>query len=328
MEQKDLEILMASLAGQNPSIEIAKNIGEPKDPRKPIPDIIMKFANISTAQPGDDIYTFSPVVPTDYVHLVSAAGEITQQSVSPLTPSIMSFVDAISPEKYISFPEYLKRKENAFARVKRDINTALNSWEVAKVIGLMSAAATSASNLFTPDSGSTRFRYSNLVDMVEATMDYGSKPVLICGSSVWKDIFMADWLENKYQSVEEAFNRLGIEVIRIGLGASARTYSLNDADVSGGYVVTEILPANVAYLVNTSDVDGEKPMEFVRKDVSSISAFGGIAVEAGDKPQRALMISGQPKQVGSTNYLAFGVIGMEELAMAWTNKYCVAKFTK
>ena len=72
------------------------------------------------------------------------------------------------------------------------------------------------------------------------------------------------------------------------------------------------------------------PILFVRKKLDSISMLGGVMSEAGDMPERLVITSNNPVSVlsGSNRYLAVGVTGFEELAIAVTNPYALACFTR
>jgi hypothetical protein len=196
------------------------------------------------------------------------------------------------------------------------------------VIDLMDTAASGRSNLFTLDSGKTRFDYAKLIDMAEAIMDYGDGLQLVTGSQVYKDIILWDYNDNKNQSLKTAVADLGVEITRVGLKSGARRYNLDD-DNSGGVTGTDVLAANRAYLVATDTAVGN-PILFVRKQIGQIEEFGVLNTEAGNRPQRYIFVSGNPVTVtsGSKRYLAVGFTGMEEFAAACVNPYAIARFTR
>jgi hypothetical protein len=315
---------------QYSQLEVAKIIGEPRDPRKPLPELVELVCDVSYAEPEDYIYYFDVLTPTDRVLTITSTGTVTDVVVTPDTPVAIQFADFSTPNYNVKFTEYAKRKESTLVRVNKTINNSLNSLETYRVVQLLNSAATTAGNLFTPASGQTGFKFPDLIDMKEAVMDFGDKLLLVCGSQIDKDIDLWDWTDNKYHSLKEAFDSMGVTKLRIGLKSGARSFDFDDDAVSGGEVTTSILPANVAYLVATSDVDGYKPFIFVRKKLDSVAMLGGVVTTNGDKPERLIIASPNPVTLsgGTTKYLAIGVMGFEEIAMAVVNPNAVAKFTR
>lgn len=321
---------LASEIKKYDQLEAARIIGEPKDPRKAYPLIVEKLCQTDTAEPEDYIYYFDVLVPTEQVLVITADGAVTQVNVTPDTPAQMTFIDVATPEYYIKFTDYAKRKENVLARTNRTINVALNSYETWKVIQLLDSAASTSSNEFTLRSGYTRFVYPDLIDMMEAIMDYGDSYVLVTGSQVDKDIVLWNWDDNKYHDLDAAFRALRIEKVRIALGSAARTFDYDTDGASSGasLTTTDILAANVAYLVAV-DTEIGKPLLFVRKKLDSIAILGGVLSQDGTQPERLIFTSPNPITVtGSARYLAVGTTGMEEIAAAVMNPYAVAKFTR
>ncbi len=308
--------------------EISRIIGEPKRPDKEMPFFVEKIATFDTAAPNDYVYSFTAATGTEAIYVTTADGKIVQQEVTPNTPTLMSFVDIQSNEFYIKINKLASAKEKAIAVTKVDIARAMDKYECKYVVELMDTAATAQSNLFTLDSGATRFTYSKAVDMIEAVADYGDGLQLICGSQVYKDIILWDYNDNKYQSLKNALSDAGVEVTRVGLKAGARTFNLDD-DNSGGATSVDVLAANSAYMVAT-DTEMGNPILFVRKEVGAIEGFGNLTTESTNVAQRYIFVSGSPVTVTSGNkrYLAVGFTGMEEFAAACVNPYAIAKFTR
>jgi len=310
-------------------LELARIIGQPVDPRKPYTDLIDLICETDTATPEDYIYYFDVLVETEKIFALSAGGDIQQENVQLDTPAQISFTDLATPEYYLKITDLANRKEDAIARKNKTINRALNAYENYKVIDLLNTAATGIGNTNTLGSGFTRFSFPHLINMLEQVQDYGDSYVLVVGSQIDKDIILWDWNDNKYHSLSEALADLNIKKIRIGLGAAARTFNLATA-ASGGSTPTsvDILATNTAYLVATSTEAG-KPLLFVRKQIDDMKALGGVLAEGGDKPQRLVFVSPNPITVtGTARYLAVGMTGYEQIALAVVNPYAVSKFTR
>jgi len=310
-------------------LEVARIIGQPVDPRKPYTDLVELLCETDTATPEDYVYYFDVLVETEKVFALSAGGDIQQENVTLDTPAQISFTDLASPEYYLKITDLANKKEDAIARKNKTINRALNAYENYKVLSLIDAAAVSASNTVTLGSGYTRFSFPHLIDMLQQVQDYGDNYVLVVGSTIDKDITLWNWNDNKYHNLTEAFNDLNIKKIRIGLGAAARTFNLATS-ASGGSTPTstDIIAATTCYLVALSTEIG-KPVIFVRKQLDDVKTLGGVLQEGGDKPQRLVFVSPNPITItGTARYLAVGMTGYEQVAIAVVNQYACSKFTR
>ena len=312
-------------------LELAKIIGEPKDPRKPYPTIIEKICMTYTADPEDYTYYFDALVDTDKIYLITSNGAVTQEYVSPDTPVLLNYTDVATPEYYIKITDYMNRKESIFARKNATINCAMNAYEIYKMVQLVDAAATGVSHTNTLGSGFTRFSYPHMIDMIEQTQDYGDKNVLLVGAQCDKDIKLWDWNDNKYTSMKAAFDDLSVDKVRISLAGSAAQFDV-DADNSGGLVTTDIMAATKAYLIST-DTELGKPFLFVRKKLDSVKQLGGVMFDTdgtgGDAPERLVFTSPNPVSVvGGSRYLAVSITGYEQITAACVNPYATAMFTR
>lgn len=311
MEEKELKKTQSY-----DSFEIARIMGEPKDPRKPYPELVTLVCDTDTASPDEYVYYFDVLSETDTVYIITATGEITQSNVSPDTPGALSFVDVASPEYYVKLTDLASAKERTLARKVETINRALNAWETYKVITLIDAAVPSG-NKFTLSSGYTRFTYADLVNMIDAVTDYADGYVLIAGTTIDKDIKLWDWNDNKYTSLAAALKDLNVTILR----------QFGSVTIDGG--ATTILDPTYAYLVGTSTQIG-KPLIFVRKQLSDIDLLGGAIFSAGEKPERLVFVSPNPIHAtsGTNRYLAVGVTGFEEIGAAVVNSYALARFIR
>lgn len=299
-------------------LEVAKIMGEPKDPRRPVTDLIAKVCEVDFADPLDYVYFFDVLLETEKIYIVTSSGEITQENVTPDTPALLSFIDVQSPEYFVKLIDLAKAKESVLTRKLKTINRALNAEENYMVINLIDGAIQSGKSI-TLRSGQTKFVYPDLIDMIDLIEDYGSNFVLICGATVAKDIKLWDYDENKYHSLHDALVDLAVEIIRI-----PTTHKVTRDDV-----VTQIIAANVAYLV-ALDTEVGKPITFVRKRLGDIDLLGTAIKSLGDKAERWIFASSQPVTHVSAGkrYLAVGLVGIEEVVIAASNAYAFAKFTR
>jgi len=298
------------------ALEVSRIIGEPRDPRKPYTMLQTKVCDLATAAPEDYTYVFDVLQDTDIVYIITATGELTQSQVTPDSPVLISFIDIVSPEYYVTITDLAKKKEDTLARKTVTINRAMNAYENYLIVNAIDGAVQTA-NFHTLSSGKTGFSYDVLIDMIDGLIDYGDRFVLITGATVAKDIVLWDWTENKYHSLKSALADLDVDIIRVN-----QTVTIDGAS-------TPVINTLKAYLVAT-DTEVGNPILFVRKQLNSIQLLGGVIAEAGDMPERLVITSNNPVSVlsGSKRMLAVGVTGFEELAIAVTNPYALAKFTR
>lgn len=296
-------------------LEIARILGEPRDPRRPYSDLINAICNVDSADPDEYVYYFDVLSETDTIYTTVASG-ITQSNVSPDTPTLLTYVDIASPEYYVKITDLANAKERVLARKTATINRALNAYENYKIITLVEAAVTAQGNVNDLRSGDTRFNYHYIIDMIDQIIDYSENYVLVAGTQIDKDIKLFDWTDNKYNSSLEAFKDLGITVVRVN-----QTVTIDGSS-------TSVLTSTLAYLIGTKTEEPTKPILFVRKRMDDISALGGVVSSTGEKPERLIFVSPNPIQVSTTRYLAVGITGYEQITAAVTNPYALSKFTR
>lgn len=298
------------------ALELARILGEPKDPKKPYPEVVNLVCETDTADPDEYTYYFDVLAETDKVYIITSSGEITQENVSPDTPALMTFIDIASPEYYVKITDLAKAKERTLARKVTTINRALDAWESQKIVALTDAAVP-AGNQFTLTSGASRFTYENLVEMIDAVADYADNYVLLAGTTIDKDIKLWDWNDNKNTSLALALKDLNVQIVR----------QFGNVTTDGSS--SKILSENKAYLYGLVGVSG-KPLLFVRKKLNDIDLMGGAIYENGTKPERLVFVSPNPVHAttGTSRYLAVGLTGYEEIAAAVTNPYAIARFVR
>ena len=312
-------------------LEVARTIGQPLDPRKPVPKIVNAVCNTEIANAEDHTFYFDALLETDKVLVITANGEVVQENVTIDTPVQLTFIDLASPEYYIKLTEWATRKEDVLARKNKTINRALNSYETYKVITLLDAAATTAGNTNTLRSGVTRYQFTDLIIQLQQVQQYGDKYVMPIGADIWKDIVLWDFDDNKFHSPLESLKALDVELVRISLGSGAAQFNLGTGPSGGSggtTAATDILAATTSYLVAT-DTEMGKPLLWVRKNLDQVKTLGGVIAEDGDEIQRVIFASPNPVTVtGTTRYLAIAMTGWEQIAAAVVNANGISEFVR
>lgn len=114
----------------------------------------------------------------------------------------------------------------------------------------------------------------------------------------------------------EAFNDLGIEVIRV------------NQTVTRDGAATAVLASTHAYLVGTLTEKPGKPLLFVRKRMNEIERLGGVITESGDRAERLVFVNPNPVIVSGTRHLAVAMVGYEQYAAATQNTYAISRFIR
>lgn len=307
-------------------LELARTIGEPVDPRRPFPTIVEACAEIETASPDEHVYYFDVLQNTEKVLVITASGAIVQELASSDTPVLMSFIDLATPEFYIKITDLAGAKEKVIARKVKTINRALNSYEEYKIVTLLDAATTSTGNQNTLTSGQTKFRFDNLITLLDDVQDYGDNFVLIEGTTIARDRRLWDFDDNKFHSPAEAMRELGVSTVRM---PTTMNFQYSTGGSAGDLTGTDVLGSTLAYLV-AKDTENGKPLLWVRKQLDAMETLGG-AVNAvdGERPQRLVFVSPNPITVtGTSRFLAVGVTGYENIAAAVTNEKAISEFTR
>ena len=268
---------------QYSTLELARVIGEPVDPRKPYTDIVSSVCEIGSADPNEYVYYYDVLNDTDIVYSIASTGAITSTSVAAANPTLFTFIDVATPEYYVSLPALATAKEATLARKLKTIERALNMYENKYIFTLASAATSTSGFAHTLSSAQMRFSYNDLIKMIQDVVDYGDNYVLYIGSEIDTDIKLWNWNDNKFQSLSQAFTDLGITKIRMGTGNL--TIDTNSP--------ARQLAANKGFLIATSTEVG-KPFLFVRKNLNDIDLLGGAIKSTGERPQRLVFVSPNP----------------------------------
>ena len=299
-------------------LEVARIIGEPKDPRKPYTDIVSAVCVTDYADPDEYVYYFDVLNETDIVYTITSSGAVTSTNVSPDSPAAFTFIDIASPEYYVKITDLASAKEATLARKLKTIERSMNMYETKYIFDLASASTATSGFTRTLTSGTMRFNYANVIDMLQDVVDYGDNYILYVGSTIDADMMKWDWSDNKYASMIAAFKDLGVTKQRMGVG---------NITIDSNAAIRQ-LTATTAYLIARSTEMG-KPFLFVRKNLSDTDLLGAAIKQNGEKPQRLIFASPNPITVaGGNRYLAVGLTGFEEIVAACVNPYAVSKFTR
>jgi len=307
MIEKAKSQMKAAVESSNMFLELAKIWGEPLDPLRPYPRVVELLCSVDTTEAGENTYSFDTDEDAKEVYHIDTNDNVTSTQVTPNAVASVPFVDVLTKEYYVSFTDLLTAKYDVIARKKKTVNRALNADEIKKVM-LITDAAVASGNRVVLASGTTKFTYSNLIQMREYVKDYGDNFVLVVGSQIDHDIILWDYDENKYHSLKQALADLNIQIVRV----------VGNVSIDGSSKA--ILNTNKALLVALNTEAG-KPLAFSRKLLDRVELVGGEVIQ-----QRAIIVSPAIMPVGSNRKPAVGVCGFESIAAVAINTKAFAGF--
>ena len=225
----------------DPVFEIAKTLGDVYDVELPIPEVISAIFRTERAEVGEHVYYLAPEVADKKVLALTSDCIVTQVKVTPRTRTEVTWTDLVSEEYYVCIPDLLKADHNVLQFFGDSIIEAMDRQEVFAVLALVAAGAASTGNVYTLDSGKTKFDYPKLVEMARSVAKYGKNLVLITGADVTTDITLMNYDADKNQAVslESAGVKTWIPVEELTVDVNA--------------VSKTVIAANRAYLVAVSD---------------------------------------------------------------------------
>jgi len=297
----------------DPVFEIAKTLGDVYDVELPIPEVISAIFRTERAEVGEHVYYLAPEVADKKVLALTSDCIVTQVKVTPRTRTEVTWTDLVSEEYYVCIPDLLKADHNVLQFFGDSIIEAMDRQEVFAVLALVAAGAASTGNVYTLDSGKTKFDYPKLVEMARSVAKYGKNLVLITGADVTTDITLMNYDADKNQAVslESAGVKTWIPVEELTVDVNA--------------VSKTVIAANRAYLVAVSDSKNNKPGIFVRRKVEALGAASDTEVIA---KERIAIMSGNMMNVGSNRKISKAIAGFEEYSGTLVNAYTVAQFTR
>lgn len=329
MDEKDLyQKIQQAFPVQTKAMEIAKTIGQPVDPEKPLNiEWMDKICEYVSFESEEHSYYMDTVSETKKVVTMDSTGQIVQEDASPDSEHALTFVDLESPEYIIKLASVLvKSDKSLYARKRKTIEEAMNREEARRTIALLASAASTASHQQGKVSGETKLTMGVVFAMRADVVDYADDLVMICGTTVDNDRVRMEYDENKYHSVKDAFDTLGITPYRVPWSVSVGTQSVSTTS----YSATAVLTATKAYLVGTR-AQGGKPLFFCRKVLNAANILGYPIMkdEEGNKRERIILTSVVPvTKPGDARYRGIGVSGYEQIATAVRNAYAVSEFDR
>ena len=302
------ELVFAS----NREEQIARIINDTYDPELPIAEMITEIFNTGSAEPFEDVYYFTPTLPTKEVYLITTNCEVTHSEVSPSSKATLSFTSAVTKDYWICLDDLLNGDHNVLDLYGQDIIEELNRYEIYAVLALVDAGAVARGNEFAPDSGHTDLKFTKLYEMKKTIRKYGRKLVLITGTNVTEDVDLMDYSEDKNRPISI-------------LDIVDKHIPVESLDVKVGGVTKDVIDDDKAYLVAVSDSKKNKPGYFIRRKLG-----GTMVANAPDTTivakERAIVVSGNLKSVDTVDSFAKGIVGIEQFGAVLTNSYTVAKF--
>jgi hypothetical protein len=292
--------------------QLASVLNESYDPEFPVPELIAAIMNLGTAEPHEHVYYFTPTLPVKKVYILSGSCNVIVQVVAPATRQDLAFSTIVTPDYYICLDELLNGDMNILDLYAEDIQEALNREEIYAVLALVDAAAVARSNVFGLDTGKLKLDYPKLVEMKKAVRKYGKTLVLITGANVTDDVELMQYDANKFSPVNIK------DIVDMWI-------PLESLEVTIDTVVKEVIDADTAYLVAVSDSKKNKPGYFVRRKING-SILAGLSDTTIVNKERAVIVTGTNKPVGSVEKFAKGVCGLEQVGAVLTNAYTCAKF--
>jgi len=247
-----------------------------------------------------------------------SSGSITQTAVTPLSDNELSFTKRNTDEYYVFLDDWFDSKEDVIARRTILIQEALDRIDEYDAIQLIDAAV-DAGNKHTPDSGQTRFRYPNLVDMVKDLENYvsvGMNPAstgiegnltLITGSNITTDILK--WSFDDDKNVYHTLRMAGI----------GNWIPLGTQNVSINGTPTAVMDADTAYLVAPDFTVGRESAHFVRRRTRDVG---------GDQKERLVYVTSGLTQVSTAKKMGWAVIGAQATGGVIVNSKVLSEFNR
>lgn len=302
------------LAGSERELFMARTIGDVYDVELPIPEVISSIARVERAEVGEHVYYLVPTEKTKEVRTISANCTITQTKVTPNTRTEVTWTDLVSEEVYVCLHDWLKADHDVLTFNADAIQEAMDRQEIFSVLALADAGAVAEGNVYTLDSGVTKFDYPKLVDMARSIAKYGKDLVLITGGNVTTDIMLLNYDADKNSSVsifDVVSKHIPIEELKVTIDTVEKT----------------VISPDVALLVAVSDAKMNKSLVVARRKTAQLTELADTEM-ADEAKERVIISSGNGMNVGSARKYAKGFFGAEEYSATSLNDKTYAKFTR
>jgi hypothetical protein len=275
----------------------------------PIDPIIEKIAKVARVDAGEDYEYFTIGPETKTIYTVSNC-TVTQVQVTPDSENDLVFNSYISPEYWVCLEKILEAKYDAIALKTKTANEAFNRKEVKDVLDVAIASAVAQGQTFSNDSGVTSLNIVKLEEMTRALDIYGTKFVLITGSTVGADVRLMQYNADKNQ----AFN-LSLVGIVDWINVPAFQYEHSGTQT--------VLAADKAILVALSDSDDRRPIHFVRRKVRAT-----VGAENTGTKERVVVNLGPRIQVGAVPKMGMSVVVFGQYGTVAPNPYAFAVYQR
>ena len=298
-------------------LEIARVIGAPIDPNLKVPVALAEIADVSTAEPGEEVkYYATEDGNADDIYTADAGGALTLHKLTANAATALSFQGLQSKLEYVLINDVLAGAEGnkpdtgVLGRKKASITRAMDKIEVNRICNaILGIASQEVVKVAAEDI------YDGIKKMIHLVEDYGDNYVLLAGSQC-KEVI------DEYDKVNaDNFH------YRVGIKEMLATNGVKLIKVIGLVNGAKVLATTKMILVaRDSSLAQGKPIIFVRRRVSPEIAKMMNAEDA----ERLISVAQAPSIIdGTNNLLGYGVFGFESIieaivnyrALAWTDEF-------
>lgn len=292
--------------------QLAMVINQAYDVEFPIAPLVEAIMNVASVDPFEPVYYIVPSLPIKKVYILTTDCNVTHEQVTPGARNLLEFTSLVTPDYWICLHELLQGAYNILDLYAETIQEALNRYEIYAVLQLLDAAAVAQGNVFALSSGEVSLTYPKLVEIKRSIRKYGMKLVLITGANVSDNVTLMQYDANKFQPVNIK-------------DVADAWFPVESLEVTIGGVATPVINPDVAYLVAVSDSKGNRPGYFIRRKISA-EVLAGTTDTTIVAKERAVIVTGMMKAMGTVEKFAKGIAGFEQVGIVVTNPYTVAKF--
>lgn len=310
---KEKRSLLIAAAKEGRFDEVGKILGMPLDPRKPWAAVLEAVADVDTTGVGEDLFAYDVDEDVKEVYVLANNGaSINSVQVVPSAPNTVAFNDISSREYRVHLFDLYRAKYSVLGKKKKAATRSLDAKEIKYVLDLGLASVPVGNQL--TGVADEKFKFPDIVDLVEKIEDYADDMILVVGSSINRDLITMDYDENKYHSLKSALADLGIAKIKV----TGKVKTDGGGDEA-------LMDSMKCLLVGRSAVNG-RPIKVSRRELPE--DFEGIKMEKDALKQRATILSPAVMNVGTDRKPSVALWGVESLAVVCTNTKALASFEK
>lgn len=304
--------------------DIGKIIGQPIDPNLPVPPVLNEVFDYETAEPGEEIKTYSTEDTNagDAVYSVdSNTGAITLYKITPQTPAVIPFTSLQSSLQRVQIDAILNSPDQTVvARRKASITRAMDKKITADALALLLAldGQSGRANQEVVQASSMDL-YDLIIAMKHKIEDYGDNFILLGGTTVSNHLDTYD-----KENVTNFQYRIGIKEMLAQAGIKfVKVYGTATFSLDGGAPVKVLADDKMILVARDSNIQkGGKPGIYVRRKIApAIAQMMGSEVDA---TFRASTVVPMPVMNGAVTTLSFGIHCFEQRVLALLNYRGVA----